>query len=76
VQAEIDEVLGDRDPTMEDLMSLEYTRLVIAETLRMYPEPPLLIRRCRTEDVLPRGHVDNVENGVRCPPHPLPPPPF
>lgn len=55
VREEIDRVIGDRLPTYEDMEQLEYTRLVIAETLRMYPEPPLLIRRCRTEDKLPAG---------------------
>ena len=34
---------------------MKYLRMVIAETLRMYPQPPLLIRRCRTEDKLPSG---------------------
>lgn len=52
---EIDRVIGDREPTYEDIKEMKYTRLVIAETLRMYPEPPLLIRRCRTEDNLPAG---------------------
>eukprot|EP00536_Pseudo-nitzschia_multiseries_P010428 jgi/Psemu1/242952/estExt_Genewise1.C_3180055 len=52
---EIDRVVGDRHPTYEDIKEMKYTRLVIAETLRMYPQPPLLIRRCRTEDNLPAG---------------------
>jgi len=47
---------------MADIMDLKYTRLVIGETLRMYPEPPHLIRRCRTEDVLPQGYTGNVAN--------------
>ena len=61
VREEIDSVVGDRMPTMEDCMKMKYLRLVVAETLRMYPEPPLLIRRCRTDDVLPVGAKGNVE---------------
>lgn len=55
VKAEIDEVIGDRNPTYDDVKGMKYLRLVVAETLRMYPEPPLLIRRCRTENKLPKG---------------------
>jgi cytochrome P450 family 97 subfamily B polypeptide 3 len=54
-QEEIDAVLGDRTPTYQDIKDLKYLRLVVAETLRMYPEPPLLIRRCRTPDEIPAG---------------------
>ena len=54
-QDEIDRVLGDRMPTMEDIQDLKYIRLCVAESLRMYPEPPLLIRRNRTPDNLPKG---------------------
>lgn len=52
---EIDRVVGDRIPEYADIKELKYLRLVIAEALRMYPEPPLLIRRCRTQDQLPKG---------------------
>ncbi|KAL9184115.1 hypothetical protein ACHAXT_002201 [Thalassiosira profunda] len=55
VQAEIDAVVGDRVPTYDDIKELQYLRLVVAETLRLYPEPPLLIRRARTENELPKG---------------------
>ena len=34
---------------------MELLRLCIAESLRMYPEPPLLIRRALEEDTLPAG---------------------
>jgi cytochrome P450 len=54
-QEEVDRVLGDRVPTMDDIKNLKYIRLVIAESLRLYPEPPLLIRRCREEHQLPKG---------------------
>jgi cytochrome P450 family 97 subfamily B polypeptide 3 len=52
---EIDRVVGDRRPTFEDIKEMKFVRLVIAETLRMYPQPPLLIRRCRTQDNVPAG---------------------
>jgi cytochrome P450 len=55
VRAEIDEVLGDRDPTFDDVKKLSLLRLCVAETLRMYPEPPYLIRRSLGPDVLPAG---------------------
>lgn len=52
---EIDEVIGDRAPTLEDIKKLQLVRLTVAESLRMYPEPPLLIRRALEEDLLPQG---------------------
>lgn len=55
VLEEIDRVVGDRSPTYEDIKEMKYVRLVISETLRMYPQPPLLIRRCRTENQVPAG---------------------
>jgi len=52
---EIDRVVGDRTPDFSDIKDLKYLRLVIAESLRLYPEPPLLIRRCREENQIPKG---------------------
>lgn len=57
-QEEIDRVVGDRTPTLADIREMEFLRLVVAETLRLYPEPPLLIRRARTENKLPKGAGD------------------
>lgn len=54
-QEEIDRVIGDRRPTVEDIRELHYIRRVAAESLRMYPEPPLLIRRALKDDILPKG---------------------
>lgn len=53
VRAEIDEVLGDARPDMAAIERLELVRLCIAESLRMFPEPPLLIRRAIEEDTVP-----------------------
>jgi len=65
VQREIDEVVGpDRDPTFDDIPKLQLVRLVIAESLRMYPEPPLLIRRALEEDTLPKGGAAHGETKI------------
>lgn len=55
VRAEVDEVLKGRSPTYEDMANLPLIRNCLAETLRMYPEPPLLIRRALEDDILPQG---------------------
>ncbi|RDX81107.1 Protein LUTEIN DEFICIENT 5, chloroplastic [Mucuna pruriens] len=52
LQEEVDSVLGDRLPTIEDMKKLKYTTRVINESLRLYPQPPVLIRRSLEEDVL------------------------
>jgi cytochrome P450 len=42
---ELREVVGDRDPTIEDVPRLEYARAIIEETLRLYPAVPILPRQ-------------------------------
>ena len=37
LEAEVDEVLGDRTPTLADLSRLTYSRMVVDESLRLYP---------------------------------------
>jgi cytochrome P450 len=37
LHSELDQVLGDRPPTIADLTRLEYTGLVVTEALRIYP---------------------------------------
>ncbi|CAI5478948.1 unnamed protein product [Closterium sp. Yama58-4] len=61
LQEEVDRVLGDRLATLQDIKSLEYTRLVVSEALRLYPQPPLLIRRALANDHLPSGYKGNPE---------------
>ncbi|KAH1267634.1 Cytochrome P450 97B2, chloroplastic [Glycine max] len=55
-QAEVDLVLGTGRPTFESLKELQYIRLIVVEALRLYSQPPLLIRRSLKSDVLPGGH--------------------
>ncbi|VFQ83570.1 unnamed protein product [Cuscuta campestris] len=52
LQDEVDSVLGDRYPTIEDVKKLRYTTRVINESLRLYPQPPVLIRRSLEDDIL------------------------
>lgn len=52
LQDEADSIVGDRLPTLEDLKNLKYTTRVINEAMRMYPQPPVLIRRALDDDVL------------------------
>ena len=42
---EVDRVVGDRLPTVADMRELKYTTRVINESMRLYPQPPVLIRR-------------------------------
>ena len=52
LHAELDAVLADRMPTLEDLHHLPYTLQVIKEVLRLYPPAPFYIRDAIDEDIL------------------------
>lgn len=52
LHAELESVLGDRAPTLEDLHHLPYTLQVIKEVLRLYPPAPFYIRDALAEDTL------------------------
>ena len=64
VQAEIDEKVGDRVPTMEDVKEMRQVQNLLAETLRMWPAPPLLIRCALEEDTWPEGGTQ-IEGGAK-----------
>jgi cytochrome P450 len=60
LHAELDAVLGDRAPTGADLPRLAYTRMVIDETMRLYPPIYLFSRAVKAADTIggysiPRG---------------------
>jgi len=56
IQAEIRTVLGDKErPDYDDVVKMKKMRMALIEALRLYPEPPVLIRRAREEDTLPAG---------------------
>jgi len=50
LRAELAEVLGGRVPTVADLSELSYTRMVIEETLRLYPPAWIMIRSAVADD--------------------------
>jgi len=49
---ELDAVLGDRLPTVDDLHDLPYTLQVVKEVLRLYPAIPFYIRDAVNADML------------------------
>jgi cytochrome P450 len=52
LHAEVDAVLGDRTPTLQDLPKLEYTRNVFQEAMRISPPVWCVDRRAREDDVI------------------------
>ncbi len=53
---EIDQVLGTRLPTFEDVAQLKYTEMVVAESMRLYP-PAWAIGRLALKDFEIAGYV-------------------
>ncbi|HEX5807534.1 MAG TPA: cytochrome P450 [Anaerolineales bacterium] len=50
LHAELDSVLGERTPALEDLHRLPYTLRIIKEVLRLYPPAPFYIRDALADD--------------------------
>ena len=61
VQEELDAVFGadntDVEPTIDQIKDLRYLSRCIAESMRLYPHPPVLIRRATDRVRLPGGQV-------------------
>jgi cytochrome P450 len=54
-QAEVDQVLGGRTPTAEDVSRLPYLGMILAETMRLYPPAWAIPRRPLADDEI-RGY--------------------
>ncbi|GLT89867.1 hypothetical protein SLE2022_078290 [Rubroshorea leprosula] len=52
-QEEVDRVLQGRAPLYEDIKDLKFLTRCINESMRLYPHPPVLIRRAEVDDILP-----------------------
>ena len=52
LKTELDTVLGDREPTTDDLPRLAWTRAVLDETLRLYPPAAVMVRENVSETLL------------------------
>jgi cytochrome P450 len=57
LHAELDAVLGGRQPVYEDLPRLPYVRAIFEEALRLYPPVPVLSREARCDTKLRRKPV-------------------
>lgn len=56
-QEEVSRVLGDADqPSLQQYQSLQYVMRCVNESMRLYPHPPVLLRRALQPDVLPGGY--------------------
>lgn len=55
--AELDSALGGRPPTVSDIPNLQYTDMILSESMRLYPPAWILPRISVGEDHLPSGAV-------------------
>jgi len=61
VMAEIDKVLGDAQPTLENIAKLTYTRQVFDEILRLYPPVWTISRESLHDDLIPLESGDKIK---------------
>ncbi len=57
MQAELTKVLGGRQPTFNDLPNLNYTKMVVQETLRLYPPFWVIGREAIEDDEVGGFHI-------------------
>jgi cytochrome P450 len=67
LKAEVDEVLGGRTPTVDDVPKLKYTEYVLLEAMRLYPPIFVLMRRAVDDDIVGGYHVPKDSTVVLCP---------
>ncbi|GMH28747.1 hypothetical protein Nepgr_030590 [Nepenthes gracilis] len=63
-QEEVGRVLQGRPPSYEDTKDLKFLTRCIIESLRLYPHPPVLIRRALVADALPGNYKVNAGQDI------------
>ncbi|CAA0830350.1 Carotene epsilon-monooxygenase- chloroplastic [Striga hermonthica] len=63
-QEEVDRVLQGQLPTYEDIKNLKFLTRCIMESMRLYPHPPVLLRRAEVADVLPGNYKVNAGQDI------------
>ena len=61
---EVDEVLGQRRPQAEDLLRLNYTRMAIEESMRLYPPVHTLVRTPTEDDEIGGYRIPSGSNVI------------
>ncbi len=67
LHAELQSVLGGRTPNADDLSKLTYTRMVIEESMRLYPPAHTIAREALADDTLAGRHVPKGSNVLIAP---------
>jgi cytochrome P450 len=67
LKTEVDEVLGGRTPTVEDVPKLKYVEYVLLEAMRLYPPIFVLMRRAVDDDIVGGYRVPKDSTVVLCP---------
>jgi len=57
LRSELHQILAGRDPTLADLPSLVYTRMVVEESMRLYPPAWLIERKALADDEIGGYHI-------------------
>jgi cytochrome P450 len=67
LHSELQSVLGGRAPNSDDLNKLAYTRMVIEESMRLYPPVHTIAREALADDTLSGRHVPKGSNVLIAP---------
>ncbi len=66
IREEADRVCGDRAPRWDEVQSLAYTRMVIQETMRLYPPIWALMRRAGEDDEIDGQKIQKGDTIIMC----------